>query len=189
VQITWEDAQEYCHWLTACSPQFDFALPSEAQWEYACRAGASGEFCFGDDTHLLCVYARTKLDSANAPFDVASLQPNQWGIFDMHGNVGEWCQDATRKDYQDALDTELAWAPPPSFLDPSPYFRIARGGSWASDWFTTRAAARSWVFHLNRYADLGFRPIAVEACRGPRSPSTTTRTVSGERTSACEIRR
>ncbi|MFM9116447.1 MAG: SUMF1/EgtB/PvdO family nonheme iron enzyme, partial [Planctomycetota bacterium] len=86
VGVSWDDAVKYCEWANC-------ELPTEAQWEYACRAGSDKEYCFGDDESRLGEYAWYDKNSNNQTQPVGGKQANAWGLHDMHGNVWEWCQD------------------------------------------------------------------------------------------------
>jgi formylglycine-generating enzyme required for sulfatase activity len=98
--VSWDDAVEFCRELTK-KEGVEYRLPTEAEWEYACRAGMTTTYSFGDDRSRLGEYAwyngnRTNpnaLLSNDTPHPVGELKPNAWGLFDMHGNVKEWCQD------------------------------------------------------------------------------------------------
>ena len=140
-QIRWRDAVEYCNarsrreGLTPCyDPQSwtcDFGangyrLPTEAEWEYACRAGTRTKYFFGDDPARLGTYACFKGNTTRGPSVVGSKQPNAWGLYDMGGNVWEWCNDFYKDDY-------YRRSPP---LDPrgpqTSATRVLRGGCWNS---------------------------------------------------------
>jgi formylglycine-generating enzyme required for sulfatase activity len=98
--VSWYDAVAFCEKLTERERQagrlpegFEYTLPTEAQWEYACRAGSSTEYCFGDDVGRLDEYAWYGDNSDKETHPVAQKNPNAWGLYDMHGNVWEWCSD------------------------------------------------------------------------------------------------
>jgi len=93
--VNWDSANTFCQTLTKAfaSKQYKFRLPTEAEWEYACRAGTTTMFSFGNDLAKLPEYGWIYKNSKNETHPVGQLKPNAWGLYDMHGNVGEWCQD------------------------------------------------------------------------------------------------
>jgi formylglycine-generating enzyme required for sulfatase activity len=133
-------AKKYCEWLTAKTGRY-YRLPTEAEWEYACRAGTTTAYSFGDDPSNLNDYAWSADNSRNKYHKVGEKKPNPWGLYDMHGNVAEWVLDAhdTGKFYESLSGKTTAnpFNPPKS-----EYPRGARGGSWADDPALLRSAAR-----------------------------------------------
>ena len=132
-------AKKYCEWLSAKTGRY-YRLPTEAEWEYACRAGTQTAYSFGDDPSELGDYAWTYDNSDEKYHPVGKKKPNPWGLHDMHGNVTEWCLDQYAADRYGALAAGLTESPffPPEKVEPC----VTRGGSWDDDAGETRSAAR-----------------------------------------------
>jgi len=130
--VQWEEAKEYCAWLSGESGR-PIRLPSESEWECACRAGSNREFTYGDDEEQLSKYAwfgwrlGWRGDRAHA---VASKLPNRWGLYDLHGNVMEWCEDTYHASYEGAPSDGSPWTEGGEEWEPGSRFRVFRGGSW-----------------------------------------------------------
>jgi acetoin utilization deacetylase AcuC-like enzyme len=125
---------------TTCNFQASgYRLPTEAEWEYACRAGAKGAYGFGSDAGRLGQHAWNKENSSKQTQPVAQKKPNAWGLFDMHGNVAEWCNDVYDPGYYAKSQVKNPTGPPGSDLD-VPY--VLRGGAWDSGPEACRASAR-----------------------------------------------
>ncbi len=131
-------AKTYCEWLSAKTGRF-YRLPTEAEWEYACRAGTTTAYSFGDDPAQLGEYAWYLENSDQKPHKVAKKKPNPWGLFDMHGNVCEWCLDQY---FADAYKKHSAENP--FFLVAKEYPQVVRGGSWESSAAECRSADREF---------------------------------------------
>jgi formylglycine-generating enzyme required for sulfatase activity len=97
--VSWNDVQEFIRKLNAKEGTTAYRLPTEAEWEYACRAGSTTKYCFGNDKSQLGQYAWYEKNSDNKTHPVGQLQANAWGLYDMHGNVWEWCEDWYGEDY------------------------------------------------------------------------------------------
>ena len=161
-QVSWEDAQEFCARLSQKTGRA-YRLPSEAEWEYACRAGTATPFAFGETiTHEVVnydsqrPYAKAKtLSSRGETIPVGSLGvANAFGVFDMHGNVWEWCEDAWHSNYVDAPMDGSAWL---SGGDSS--YRVLRGGSWSGNGYYCRSADRNRLEPGIRSYYYGFRVV------------------------------
>ncbi len=151
--ISWHDAVEFCQRLSQKTGR-GYGLPSEAQWEYACRAGSKGKWCFGNDESKSGDYAWYWHNSNRKTHPVGEKKPNQWGLYDMHGNVWEWCADKWHDNYKDAPTDGSAWLSGND--DRSPL----RGGSWIDYPVFCRSATR---VDLNTrsgiFDDVGFRVV------------------------------
>jgi len=141
IDMTHHAAMEYTRWLSAKTGK-DYRLPTEAEWEYACRAGSVTPFFFGSDPKQLTDYAWYVDNSESRPREVGKKRPNAWGLYDILGNVAEWVLDEYDPNfYQNAKPAELLVEP---VLLPSAkkYPNVARGGSWDDDPKRVRCAAR-----------------------------------------------
>ena len=138
--ITHHSAMEYCRWLSAKTGKA-YRLPTEAEWEYACRAGAKTTYFFGDDPAKLEEFA-WYVENAEKPQVVGKKKPNPWGLYDMHGNVSEWCLDHYVADLYSKLLKEQPARRPVVLPDDKEYPYVARGGSWDDDPDRLRSAAR-----------------------------------------------
>jgi formylglycine-generating enzyme required for sulfatase activity len=149
--VSWEDAVEFCRRLARKTNQA-VALPTEAQWEYACRAGSKARFSSGDDDRQFYTFARFGQgpDAGTAP--VGSKKPNAWGLFDMHGNVWEWCSDWYAGSYVNA-------APRDPTGPISGQGRVLRGGSWVNTIEGCRCATRNKSAPDARFNAIGFRIV------------------------------
>ncbi|WP_374582800.1 SUMF1/EgtB/PvdO family nonheme iron enzyme [Pseudoduganella sp.] len=159
VCVTWHDAQLYLQWLGEKTGQL-YRLPSESEWEYACRAGTRSAFSFGDeitpehanyDGHFTYNNG-PKGSSHGGTTRVGSYQPNPWGLFDMHGNVWEWTQDTMHENYLGAPVDGSAWE-----QGGDQARRILRGGAWLYQPRYLRAALRNGYSALLANDVVGFR--------------------------------
>ncbi|MDG1344150.1 MAG: formylglycine-generating enzyme family protein [Flavobacteriaceae bacterium] len=139
ISMTQLAAKKFCQWLSAITGNF-YRLPTEAEWEYACRAGSEKAYSFGDDPKELNNYAWFKDNSNNKYHKVGQKLPNNWGLYDMHGNVSEWTLDAYNATTYLKASQNLIKNP---IVKPIKlYPRVVRGGSWKSSYFRLRSASR-----------------------------------------------
>ena len=139
ISMTQLAAKKFCQWLSAITGNF-YRLPTEAEWEYACRAGSQSSYSFGDDINELSDYAWFKDNSGNKYQKVGLKLPNNWGLYDMHGNVSEWTLDAySSTTYLKSLQN-LSKNPYTKPLKLYP--RVVRGGSWKNSHYRLRSASR-----------------------------------------------
>jgi len=152
-QVTWAEAAKFCDWLNANDPRkpkgFSYRLPTEAEWEYACQAGAATSFHFGDNAGQLVDYAWVGSNSGRQTHDVGLKKPNPHGLYDLHGNVWEWCLDGLRTYTEETVTDPVG--PQGNAL------RMWRGGAWVSRPETARSQWREWIGPWQRREHLGFR--------------------------------
>ena len=169
-QVSWHDATEFCQRLTRLT-QHPYRLPTEAEWEYACRAGTPTPFHFGETiTTDLANYRGTDNKEQNwsgsygdgpkgiyrqttTPVNEFPIA-NAFGLCDLHGNVWEWCLDHWHDNYEDAPNDGSAW-----LEDEEDGTRVLRGGSWFYDPRLCRSALRNDFYPVVRYVDIGFRVV------------------------------
>lgn len=135
ISMTQHAANKYAEWLSAKTGHF-YRLPTEAEWEYACRAGTTSAYSYGDDPAALPDYAWINSNSNDKYQKIGLKKPNPWGLFDMHGNVMEWTLDQYQPNYA-GLGTNNPWTP-----STQPYPHAVRGGSWADGPAAARCGAR-----------------------------------------------
>lgn len=156
--VSWNLAVKFCGKLSQKTGK-QYRLLSEAEWEYACRASTTTEFHFGETITANLVNYHGNSPYANAPkglyrrerTDVGSFPPNAFGLYDMHGNVWDWCSDRWHRNYNGAPTDGSSWA---SGTD---YCRVQRGGSWLNNAVDCRSAHRHWDFAGSCDSSIGFR--------------------------------
>jgi formylglycine-generating enzyme required for sulfatase activity len=157
-QVSWHDAVNFCTKISQKTGK-NYRLPSEAEWEYACRAGTVTSFHFGETstTGLLSCNGRyapaIEAEPSELTMNVGSFPANQFGLFDMHGNVWEWCQDYWHENYKGAPSNGDAR------LNISKPYRLVRGGSWRDYPQSSRSANRGWNNPINANSHTGFRVV------------------------------
>lgn len=155
VLVSWNDAGAFCQWMSRQTGH-QVRLPSEAQWEYACRAGGRGFFSFGDSETMLLDYGWCRVNSGLVLHPAGRLASNAWGLYDVHGNVAEWCSDCYHCDYKDATEDGIYRTPGQSDL------KVCRGGSFISWPKACRSSSRGGGYAADRSWFAGFR-VAVES--------------------------
>ncbi|MFM6255937.1 MAG: formylglycine-generating enzyme family protein, partial [Dolichospermum sp.] len=162
-QVSWYEAVEFCARLSRIENKI-YRLPSEAQWEYACRAGTTTPFYCGktistelanydgDYTYGDGLKGVDRKETTN----VGTFSPNAFGLYDMHGNVWEWCQDDWHDNYIDAPIDGTAWT---VGIELSNDIKVLRGGSWYLHPISCRSASRNWNNAVVDYNNFGFRVV------------------------------
>jgi len=153
-RVSWDEIQmflEKLNQLQGLEGDDQYRLPTEAEWEYACRAGTITEFSFGDDAEKLGGYAWFGENSDKRTHPVGQKKPNSWGLYDMHGNISEWVEDDWHRNFKDSPGEGRAWID-----EPRAAVRVIRGGSWHSDARYCRSATRRGAA-VARFDDVGFR--------------------------------
>ena len=150
--VSWPDVQEFLKRMNARDPSYIYRLPTESEWEYACRAGSNADEAGGLDGS-----AWFEPNAASATHPVGQKQPNAWGLHDMHGNVAEWVAD-----WYGSYDAAEASDPRGPAAGS---YRVFRGGSWLSAGRYCRCAARGFNFPNDRYDSVGFRLVRTKRQR------------------------
>jgi formylglycine-generating enzyme required for sulfatase activity/serine/threonine protein kinase len=173
VNVSWNDAQAFVAWLSQKEGR-TYRLPTEAEWEYACRAGSTTRYSFEDDPEGLAAVGNVADGTLNEKYPgktiaardgfvftapVGRYTPNVWGLFDMHGNVYEWCSDGFAADYYKRSPVD-----DPRGVDGTAH-RVIRGGSWLNGALRVRAAYRDHYGPSDRHTYLGFRCARVQSGR------------------------
>jgi len=152
INVSWNDAKQYAAWLSRVTGK-PYRLLTEAEWEYAARAGAVTRYSWGDgpdEREANCDGCGSRWD-LRQPAPVGSFKPNAFGLYDMQGNVWEWVEDAWHDNYDGAPEVGSGWTT--GDLD----YRVARGGSWRNETSLVRAAVRDKRNVHVRFDTLGFR--------------------------------
>jgi sulfatase modifying factor 1 len=175
VNVSWNDAVAFCEWLTRVEG-LTYRLPTEAEWEYACRAGTTTKYFNGDDAESLSTVANVADGTARTKYQgwtwaiaardgfvytapVAQFRPNAFGLHDMHGNVWEWCRDGYAADYYRRSPKEDPTGPAQAAT------RVFRGAGWFCHPHSGYSAGRGRSMPGYRCADVGFRVARVQSSR------------------------
>jgi formylglycine-generating enzyme required for sulfatase activity len=147
--ITHHAAMEYCRWLSGKTGKI-YRLPTEAEWEYAARAGTTTAYFLGDDPTKLGDYAWFAGNSEDVTHEVGKKKPNPWGLYDIYGNVAEWCLDEYQADAYSRFPADKPTLSPVLIPDDRRFSHVARGGAWTDEPGKLRSAARrgsnkSWI--------------------------------------------
>jgi formylglycine-generating enzyme required for sulfatase activity len=165
VWVSWINAADFCVWLSAKEGKL-YRLPTEAEWEYSCRAGKSGtRYCYGDDEEQLDSYAWYAKNAEGRTHPVASRKPNPWGFYDMHGHAWEWCKDYYDSNYYRSSPVKDPMGPSAG-ID-----RVGRGGAFDRPAAFCRSAVRGHVIPEFRNSDLSFRVLLIVPPGGDRTES------------------
>jgi len=148
--VSWHNAKAYAKWLSQKTGK-QYRLPTEAEWEYAARAGTTSKWSFGNSEGSLKNYAWYRKNSNSKTHPVGTKQPNPWGLYDVHGNVWEWCEDW----YVDSYNSTPRDGRANTNKDKN--IKVLRGGSWVIVPYDSRSAFRDWSNPTDRSYNIGFR--------------------------------
>ena len=150
--VSWHDVQEFLRRLGEKEKGKLYRLPTEAEWEYAARAGAGTAYCFGNESGQLREYAWYGEYSGSRTHPVGQLKPNAWGLYDVHGNVWEWVHD-----WYDAAYYQRSLVEDPRGPEKGQDKKVVRGGSWLNEPRVVRVSVRNWFAPGNRGDRFGVR--------------------------------
>ena len=184
--VSWNDAQEFIQKLNQMNDRYYYRLPTEAEWEYACRAGTTGDYAgsldamawYGNNSGQRYIdveeivrsdpdennYLKRQEENGNATHPVGTKEPNAWGLYDMHGNVFEWVQDFYHESYNGAPIDGSAWATDGHRCGGGTCY-VLRSGSWIGSANRLRSASRTAAGPGVRSPNKGFRVVAVARTR------------------------
>jgi formylglycine-generating enzyme required for sulfatase activity len=151
INVTLANARHYAEWLSRITGK-PYRLLTEAEWEYATRAGTQTTYSFGDDPAMLQDYAWFKQNSDNRAHPVRLKKPNNFGLYDMGGNVFQWVEDCWHPSIEGIPNDGSAW-----MTDCYPDRQVVRGGSWLTNASLQRSAQRGWAVNIGQNNELGFR--------------------------------
>jgi len=154
-RVSWNDVKVFIQKLNTKEETNKYRLPTEAEWEYAARAGSESSYAFGSDTIMLSQFAWYRKNSGGKTHPVGQLNPNVWGLYDMHGNVHEWCQDWFDRQYYSQSASNAPLGPSTGLA------KALRGGDWGSEDWYCRSASRSLSSPDRRSNRLGFRLVRM----------------------------
>lgn len=159
--VSWQDVQAFVQKMSSLKKEYSVGLPTEAEWEYACRAGSATAYAFGQSITAEQANIRAKSNSGlnGSTVRVGSFQPNQWGIYDMHGNVWEWCEDWYDPEFYKTLKPK---AMNPIAIQDKSGKKVLRGGSWLADVQQARCANRHRAAPDEKTDQIGFRVVLRE---------------------------
>lgn len=152
--VSWYEVLNFILALNQIEKGFRYRLPDEAEWEYACRGKNKANYCYGDDITMIGDYAWYSSNADEMPHPVATKKPNAWGLYDMHGNVREWCQDNFGY-----FTTHAVVDPRGTNRSPN---RVVRGGSWFDNALECRSAFRYMILPEKKFSGMGFRLILIQ---------------------------
>jgi len=151
VEVSWYGAKAYAKWLSKKTNK-NYRLPTESEWEYVARAGTTTKYSFGNSSNDLSSYAWYNRNNGDGTKKVGTKQPNPWGIYDIHGNVWEWCEDWYIDNYNSTPINGTAY-------NNKKDYKVLRGGSWFDFANVLRSANRSWITADYTFNYIGFRLV------------------------------
>ena len=167
VQVSWNDCLAFCQWLSKREDK-TYTLPTEAQWEHGCRSGSTSRWCIGDDRAVAKQSAWCSRQGGDCTKPVGQKSANGFGLFDVHGNVQEWCHDWHGENYYSSSPLEDPPGPASGFS------RVIRGGGWCYSALIGRSASRHSCPPSHRFGNLGFRvALALADAKVDRSSTET----------------